>query len=103
MAQHYVLRYNYVTDYFARRDAFRKAHLAHINKEVDAGNILLTGVLPEKNGAMMIFYCENPEFVKNFAEHDPYMAEGLIADYEVVLWDIAAGVPAMVHPHGTHA
>ncbi len=98
MAQHYVLRYNYVEDYFARRDAYRKEHLAHINKEVANGNILLTGVLPAQNGAMMIFYCDSADFVRDFAEKDPYMAAKLIADYEVCLWDIACGVPEMVHP-----
>lgn len=98
MARHYVLTYDYVKDYFARRDAWRKDHLAHINEEVAKGTILLTGVLPEKNGAMMIFYCDDAQFVRNFAAADPYAAAGLIAKAEVNVWDVAAGVEAMLHP-----
>lgn len=42
--KHFVLIYNYVEDYMARRDAYRAEHLARIRAEVEAGRILAAGV-----------------------------------------------------------
>lgn len=88
--KHFVLIYNYVEDYMARRDAYRA--------EVEVGRILAAGVLPEGPRALLICYADSSDAVRAFALGDPYYKAGLIASFEVSDWMVAAGVPQLVQP-----
>lgn len=96
--KHFVLIYNYVEDYMARRDAYRAEHLARIRAEVEVGRILAAGVLPEGLRALLICYADSSDAVRAFALGDPYYKAGLIASFEVSDWMVAAGVPQLVQP-----
>ncbi len=53
---HYLLFYDYVSDYLARREAYRAAHLAHAKPYLDRGEILLGGAFADldANGDAML-------------------------------------------------
>ena len=98
MARHFLLQYRYCADYMQKRDACRAEHLGRIRREVAAGRILAAGVLPDGPAAAVVFYVEDEAEVRTFAEQDPYMAAGLITDYEVSPWLVAAGIESFVNP-----
>lgn len=96
--QHYVLTYHYVKDYMARRDAYRAQHLQRVQDAVRDGLILGVGVMPKEPSALLIFYADNADQVRAFAQGDPYFAAGLITSFDVDEWIVAGGVAQLVHP-----
>lgn len=89
---HWLLFYDYVPDYLERRGAVRDAHLAHVKPYLDRGEVVLAGALANPaDGAVILFRSDGPEVAERFAEADPYVAAGLVADWSVREWTTVVG------------
>lgn len=92
---HYLLFYETVADYEQRRISFRAAHLAHAWSAVERGILVLGGALANPaDGAVLLFACDSPEPVREFAAHDPYVVQGLVKKWTVREWTTVVGYGA---------
>jgi uncharacterized protein len=86
---HYILFYDYVSDILERRAPHRDAHLAQIRAAKDDGRILLAGPLGDPpHGAAIVF--KERAAAEAFPETDPYVANGLVTDWQVDSWAVVA-------------
>ncbi|HEY4827530.1 MAG TPA: YciI family protein [Solirubrobacteraceae bacterium] len=84
---HYLLYYEYVEDILDRRTPYRDAHLAAIRGAQDDGRILMAGPLGDPpRGAAIVF--GDRDAAEAFAQADPYVLNGLVADWRVDLWKL---------------
>ena len=89
---HYLLFYDFVTDYLARRAPLRDAHLTLAWEAHARGELVLGGALAEPaDGALLLFSCDSPGPVEAFAEADPYVRHGLVTHWRVRPWTTVAG------------
>ncbi len=89
---HYLLVYDVVPDYVARRAAFRDAHLALAWQAVDRRELVLGGALGDPvEGALLLFQGEGPEVAERFARSDPYVRNGLVTGWRVKPWSTVVG------------
>ncbi len=89
---HFLLIYDVVPDYVARRAAFRDAHLVLAWQAVDRGELVLGGALGDPvEGAMLLFRSEGPEAAERFARSDPYVRNGLVTRWRVKPWSTVVG------------
>jgi len=89
---HYILFYDVVEDYVARRAQFREAHLAHARKALGRGELVLAGALTDPvDGAVLIFRGDSPHVAEQFAEADPYVTNGLVPRWRVRKWAAIVG------------
>ena len=94
---HYLLFYDVVDDYVARRAAFRAAHLAHAREAVARGELVLAGALASPaDGAVLLFKGATPEVAERFAAADPYVTNGLVTRWRVREWSTVVGQGAQV-------
>ncbi len=92
---HYLLFYDVVPDYVARRLPFRAAHLAHAWAAADRGELVLGGALAEPaDGAVLLFRCDSPAPVEAFAAGDPYVTNGVVTCWRVRVWMTVVGEAA---------
>jgi uncharacterized protein YciI len=92
---HYLLLYDVVPDYVARRAAFRDAHLALAWAAHDRGDLLLGGAFEDvREGAALLFTGASPAAAEAFAAADPYVLNGLVARWRVLPWLTVAGAGA---------
>lgn len=95
---HYLLFYDYVPDYLARRGALRAAHLALAKAAVARGELVLGGALAEPPDAgVLLFQGDSPRVAEAFAAADPYVREGLVTRWRVRLWTTVVG-PGAAQP-----
>jgi uncharacterized protein YciI len=89
---HYLLIYELVSDYVARRAPLRADHLRHAWAAHGRGEMLLGGILTEPvDRAVIMFQGDSPDAARRFAESDPYVLNGLVARWEVRQWITVAG------------
>lgn len=89
MATHHVLEYSVVDDYVYRRQPFREAHLKLLRESRDRGEILYAGALGDPpDGALLLFRSDSPATAEHFAQHDPYVLNGLITRWRVRPWNV---------------
>ena len=94
---HYLLFYDVVDNYVERRAPFRAAHLEHARKAVERGDLVLGGALATPvDGAVLLFKADSQDVIKRFAETDPYVLNGLIANWRVREWTTVIGDDAEV-------
>jgi len=94
---HYLLLYDVLPDYAARRAAFREAHLAYARDAVERGELLLGGALANPvDGAVLLFQGPGPEVAERFAADDPYVRGGLVTRWRVREWTTIVG-PGAAH------
>lgn len=92
---HYLLFYEVVDDYVARRAEFREAHLQKAWAASDRGELVLGGALANPvDGAVLLFKAESSEVAENFAKTDPYVTGGLVRRWYVREWSTVAGSAA---------
>jgi uncharacterized protein YciI len=66
---HYLLFYDVVDDYVARRSAYRDAHLEHAHQAYARGDLVLAGALADPvDGAVLLFRGESPYPAESFAK-----------------------------------
>lgn len=89
---YYILFYNTVSDYLEKRAEFREEHLRLAQKEFDSGNLIMAGAVADPaDEALLIFNCNSPKIPENFAKNDPYVINGLIANWYVRPWTVVIG------------
>ena len=93
---HYLLVYDVVPDYVARRAAFRDDHLALAWQAQGRGELVLAGAVGDPvDGAVLLFRCDSPATVAAFAEADPYVRNGLVTRWHVRPWNTVVGGEAV--------
>ncbi|HYX82695.1 MAG TPA: YciI-like protein [Gemmatimonadales bacterium] len=93
--KHFLLFYDVVDDYIARRGAFRDAHLARAWEAYERGDLLQAGALANPaDGAVLLFRGESPEVAESFAKADPYVRNGLVKNWRVREWSTVVGTDA---------
>jgi uncharacterized protein len=84
MPEHHILIYDYVPDILERRAPFREAHLAAITAAKADGRLVMVGPFGDPpKGGVFIFAAETPEIPEAFADADPYVINGLVAQRRI--------------------
>lgn len=92
---HYLLSYDVVPDYVARRARFRDEHLALAGQAVARGELVLGGAVGDPvEGAVLLFQGDGPEAAERFARSDPYVKNGLVTGWRVRPWNTVVGAAA---------
>jgi uncharacterized protein YciI len=100
---YYALVYEVVSDYLARRTAFRDQHLRYAGEAHTRGELLLGGAFADPaDRALLVFRAKDKSVVEDFARNDPYVINGLIARWEVRPWTVVIGgtEPTAAPPQG---
>ncbi len=89
---YYLLTYDLVDSYLERRAQYRDAHLALAKAATERGELLLGGALADPaDCAVLVFTGDSPAAAEAFAAADPYVAHGLVRQWQVRQWNVAAG------------
>jgi uncharacterized protein YciI len=92
---HYLMFYEYATDYLERRGEFRTEHLMLAWEAEARGELILGGALADPaDGAVLLFQCSAPDVAERFAAADPYVKNGLVTCYRVRPWTTVVGQDA---------
>ena len=92
---HYLLFYDVVDDYVNRRAPFRAAHVAYARAAVDRGELVLAGAFANPpDGAVLLFRGSSPVVAESFAQHDPYVQNGLVRRWYAREWTTVVGAGA---------
>ncbi|HEV3022488.1 MAG TPA: YciI-like protein [Pirellulales bacterium] len=92
---HYLLFYDFVENYLARRVPLRAAHLAHAERAIARGELILGGALANPaDGAVLLFRGTSPATAEKFAAADPYVTNGLVTNWRVREWTTVVGADA---------
>ncbi|MGH9622287.1 MAG: YciI-like protein [Bryobacteraceae bacterium] len=103
---HYLLFYEVVDDYAAKRTRYRNQHLKLAWEACDRGEMMLGGAFANPvDGAVLFFQGDSPEVAKKFAQADPYVKNGLITRWYVREWTTVAGAGAAtpIRPNQTES
>src|SRR5215472_7023322 len=104
MNKHFLLFYEVCDDYAARRTAFRDLHLSYATAAVERGELLLAGAFANPvDGAVLLFNGKSNAVAQQFAEHDPYVVNGLVTRWHVREWTTVIGPGAAVSVRPDHA
>jgi uncharacterized protein YciI len=96
---YYALFYEAVSDFIARRGAYRDEHLRLARDAHARGELILAGALADPaDGALLIFEGEDSAVAEAFARQDPYVKNGLITNWRVRNWTVVVGNEPRV-PH----
>jgi len=100
---HYLLLYDVVDDYVARRTQFRNQHLEKARRAFELGELVLGGALADPvDGAALVF--RESYQAEVFAKTDPYVLNGLVRSWRVRTWTTVIGdgifPPGVAHPSG---
>jgi uncharacterized protein YciI len=94
---HYVLLYEVVDDYVARRAPFREEHLRLAREAHERGEVVLAGALADPaDGAMLVFRGPTADKAEAFAKADPYVRNGVVKQWRVRKWNTVVGDGASV-------
>ena len=89
---YYLLFYDVVDDFANKRLPFRKEHLQLAQEAHARGEVVFAGALAEPaDRALLVFRSNDRRTVENFARNDPYVANGLVARWEVRPWTVVLG------------
>ena len=89
---YYLLLYDLVEDYIERRAPLRDAHLSLAREAHARGELLMAGAFGDPiDGAALVFIGESPAAAERFAEHDPYVRQGLVTAWRVHPWNVVVG------------
>ena len=89
---YYALFYDVVDDFANKRLPFRKEHLQLAQEAHARGEIVLAGALGEPaDRALLVFRAGDRSLVENFVRSDPYVANGLVARWEIRPWTVVIG------------
>jgi uncharacterized protein len=86
---YFILFYKTVDNYVERRIPYRAEHLAYATTAHERGELLIAGALAEPaDAAVLVFKCNDPAVVRDFATNDPYVKNGLITEWSVRPWSV---------------
>jgi uncharacterized protein len=90
--KHFLLFYDVIPDYAAKRGDFRGAHLEKAWAAHARGELILGGALADPiDGAVLLFKSPTRAVVEDFARVDPYVVNGLVHSWKVREWTTVAG------------
>jgi len=91
---HYVLLYDVVDNFAARRAPHREAHLRLAREANARGELVLAGALGDPpTRALLVFRSADRGAAEAFAQADPYVREGLVRRWDVQPWAVVVGAP----------
>jgi uncharacterized protein len=89
---YYVLIYDLVEDYLARRAAHREEHLRLAAESHVRGELVMGGAFAEPaDKALLVFRAANYSIPESFAHNDPYVRNGIVKRWEVRPWTVVIG------------
>jgi uncharacterized protein len=89
---YFVLTYDLVNDYIARRTMYREEHLKLARQSHQRGELFLAGALSDPaDRALLVFRVPDRSVIEEFAKHDPYVINGLVTRWEVRPWTVMIG------------
>ncbi len=95
-AGHFLLFYEVVPDYVARRVEYRDAHLTLAWEAHARGELVLGGAYADPvDGAVLLFRGESAAVAERFVAQDPYVRAGLVARWTVRRWTTVVGDAAL--------
>ena len=100
---HYLLFYDFVSDYVERRSTYRSLHLGLAWEFQARGELILAGAFSDPiDGAALLFRCESRSVPERFAAADPYVTSGLVKQWRIREWTTVIGDEAStpVRPEG---
>lgn len=100
---HFLLVYDVVPDFGARRAAHRAEHLGLVRAAALRGELVLGGSFDPIDGAALLFQGESPAVAERFAASDPYVTSGLVTSWRVRRWTTVVGTDASTHVDGVGA
>ena len=87
--KYFALVYHVTDDYITRRAEFREAHLALAWAAHARGELLLGGAFTDPpDTALLVWRCADKTPVEAFVAADPYVANGLVARWEIRDWKV---------------
>lgn len=94
--KHFILFYDYASDYLERRGGLRPAHFKLTQESIARDELQLGGAFADPaNGAALIFKAASRETVEGFAKSDPYVKQGLVTAWRVREWTTVVGKDAL--------
>ena len=89
---HYLLFYEFVSDYVERRAEFRARHLKLAWEAQARGELILAGAFASPvDGAALLFQCDSREIPERFVASDPYVQSGLVTSWRIREWTTVVG------------
>jgi uncharacterized protein len=89
---HFILFYDFVPDYLARRAPLRPEHLKLAWESQARGEMILGGpFMNPTDGAAIFFECDSAAVPEQFAAADPYVKGGLVTHWQVREWNTVVG------------
>lgn len=93
----WLLSYDVVDDYVARRAPLRNDHLALLAESQERGELVLAGALADPvDAAVLVFRSDDAGPVEAFVAADPYVKAGLVTSWRIRPWTVVAGDPALL-------
>ncbi len=91
----YAVRYVYTDNEPLRREVL-PAHVDYLDGIVAAGALLLAGRFADEGtgDALLIFRAEQKDLVKEFVESDPFVARGVVQQWDLREWRPSMGLLA---------
>ena len=86
----FVVQYLYSEEKSAM-DGLRPEHRAYLRTLLDAGSLLASGPLVDRNAALLIFSAEGPEAVAALLDRDPFEVAGFIGERIIEEWNPIMG------------
>jgi hypothetical protein len=95
---YWLLLYDVIDDYVARRAPYRVEHLALATGALARGELVMAGALADPpDGAVLVFTGETADAAEGFARADPYVQNGLVTSWRVRPWAVVVG-PGVAPP-----
>ncbi len=92
---YHLLLYDLVENYLERRAPLREEHLKLAREAQARGELWVAGAFGDPpEGAALVFTTDDPSVAERFAEHDPYVRQGLVRSWRVRKWNVVIGDPA---------
>lgn len=89
---YYILFYKTVDHYVEKRIPFRNEHLTLVQKTFNEGKIIMAGAMADPvDSAVLVFKGDSPAVAEEFVRNDPYVKNGLIAEWHVRPWTVVVG------------
>lgn len=89
---HYLLIYELAPDYLKKRGVYRDEHLKLAWESQNSGELILGGALQDPSDqAYLLFNSDSPAVAEEFAKQDPYVKNGVVANWTVRPWMTVVG------------
>jgi uncharacterized protein len=86
---YFVLFYDIVEDFAAKRTPFRPEHLSLVHAAHERGDLVMAGALAEPmDGALLLFRGAEKSVAEEFARRDPYVTNGIVTKWRVRTWNV---------------